>query len=567
MDGESSICLSDLVPALRWTRQEQIAEVMADPRLPADWWRSLTVVTTLTTLGVDVLCERLARLAVARWDHVPLTDMLPALLIREAEPEKPDWAPGPRPAPQPGWVRFRRLSPSDLRVWKSSLDLDVTAIIAAAFRDVLGRQIEERQAPPAPPATPHPGGQPAPHQPPPGQAPPFPGARPADTPLAAQAAAALLTPQQQPASPPFPGGQQQAPPLIPLVDNLFRSWHELERAVAVERLFAAQPVNLRALAQRMGVDRDQLSHAQRSAEERILHWLRSPDSAPLTRHLFTLTEWLGVAATEDQLVNADPGHTSPVPSLNTPLWRVLVALMPDRRLQDGWLIVGDIRMLQDRTRQVLAHRTADTDLVELLGQLGIRAHSAHAWLATLPPAAQTAPPAGATPALPKRPVPGSAPSAPNGAAPDPARAGAPPLPRRKPGAGGHHPPGYRDTAQHPPVPAGPVQPPAAPQPWVPDLSTPDNRHWHRIDVSVEHLRGEPVLVPEAYATQLGMRPGTLLSVTGPGDNAVVLVWRDRQPVFDSLQSVLLRLNARPGDHIYINVDGFRLDAQLHSTVA
>ncbi|MEO3812740.1 hypothetical protein ABGB17_27375, partial [Sphaerisporangium sp. B11E5] len=92
----------------------------------------------------------------------------------------------------------------------------------------------------------------------------------------------------------------------------------------------------------------------------------------------------------------------------------------------------------------------------------------------------------------------------------------------------------------------------------------DPRRWQRIDVTSEHLRGEPVPVPEGYATQLGMRPGTLLSVTGPGDNAVVLVWRDRQPVFDSLQPVLMRLNARPGDSVYVTVDGYRLDAQLTS---
>ena len=66
------------------------------------------------------------------------------------------------------------------------------------------------------------------------------------------------------------------------------------------------------------------------------------------------------------------------------------------------------------------------------------------------------------------------------------------------------------------------------------------------------------------AKQMGMRPGTLLSVTGPGDNAVVLVWRDRQPVFDSLQPVLMRLNARPGDSVYVTVNGYRLDAQLTS---
>ncbi|MEV4095052.1 hypothetical protein AB0J31_22655, partial [Streptosporangium saharense] len=101
----------------------------------------------------------------------------------------------------------------------------------------------------------------------------------------------------------------------------------------------------------------------------------------------------------------------------------------------------------------------------------------------------------------------------------------------------------------------PLHPPTSP--------ATDPSRWQRIEVTSEHLRGAPVAVPEGYATQLGMRPGTLLSVTGPGDNAVVLVWRDH-PVFDSLQPVLMRLNARPGDQVYVTVDGYRLDAQLPS---
>ena len=109
------------------------------------------------------------------------------------------------------------------------------------------------------------------------------------------------------------------------------------------------------------------------------------------------------------------------------------------------------------------------------------------------------------------------------------------------------------------VPTGmrPQTPPPPPSPAS------DPRRWQRIDVTSEHLRGAPVPVPESYAAQLGMRPGTLLSVTGPGDNAVVLVWRD-QPVFDSLQPVLMRLNARPGDSVYVTINGYRLDAQLTS---
>ncbi|GAA0913516.1 hypothetical protein GCM10009560_05770 [Nonomuraea longicatena] len=344
--------------------------------------------------------------------------------------------------------------------------------------------------------------------------------------------------------------------MVRVVDGLFRSMERLELAVAVHRLFAEDPVSLRTLAHKMLVERDMLSQAQRLAEERVLHWLRSSESAPVTGHMFRLTEWLGTAATQHQLIGADPAHPVMVPSLRTPLWRVLVTLMPDRRLQDGWLVVGDIHGLQGRTRQLLATAPSDSDRHELLEQLGIRRHSAQAWLDALPPEEPRSAPA--------------APSAPQQ-----------PLPRRTPGANGHH---HRGGTPIPAAPAGNIDPtaalatlsalsggrspmlagtPSTPPPPPPSPSS-DPRRWQRIEVTPEHLRGGPVPVPEGYAAQLGMRPGTLLSVTGPGDNAIVLVWQGNQPVFDSLQPVLMRLNARPGDQVYITVDGYRLEAQLTS---
>jgi hypothetical protein len=361
-------------------------------------------------------------------------------------------------------------------------------------------------------------------------------------------------------------------PMVAMVEALLRDWSPLEKAIAAERLFAAEPISLRALAHRLDVDREVLSQAQRSAEERVLMWMRSPDSAPLTGHLFGLTEWLGAAATQEQLISVDPSHPVLVPSLNTPLWRVLVALMPDRRLQDGWLVVGDLGGLQERTRQLLAANPGETDVVELLGKIGIRPHSAKAWLEALPK--EPSRPAGPGAHEAQRPA------APPGVT---TTGGLPALPRRTPGANNH----ARGGRPVPQV-GNQVDPQTAlaalsalsgqqhqrpngmpngmhnqaPPPPPPSPAS-DPRRWQRIDVTSEYLRGAPVPVPEAYAAQLGMRPGTLLSVTGPGDNAVVLVWRD-QPVFDSLQPVLMRLNARPGDSVYVTINGYRLDAQLTS---
>ncbi|WP_214110358.1 hypothetical protein [Acrocarpospora catenulata] len=638
MDAESTICLSDLVPALRWSRPQQVAEVLGDPRLPGGWWGSVALGRALGTTGLDWLCDRLARLAVSRMDHVTLTDLLPALQVHSVDPALPGW---PEPARSVitglgGWHRLRRLTPGDLQ--GPSIPASPEVVLTIVFREIFSHIRIEAPLPeaeaaagsstttPAAPAIPQQPGYAAPRTgPAPAQQAPLTGPLPPlqpGSPAPAESRPGLPQPgvpqpgrhtgpmpalpragaagdrvvSQQPGAhtgpmpavpasrngradtgsmpsvtPPVPSGPPSldqplaAPvsaseaPMVALLDGLFREWNPMERAVAAERLFAAEPVSLRTLAHQLGVDREALSTAQRAAEERVLLWLRSPDSAALTGHMFGLTEWLGAAATQEQLIGADPSHPIEVPSLRTQLWRVLVTLMPDRRLQDGWLVVGDLGSLRDRTRQILANKPADADVIEVLGQLGIRAHSAKAWLDSMPPA--TTLPRPAAPAAP------GAPADPNGS----------PLPRRTPGANGHQ---QRNGVPIPsmanagPDPAtalaalnaltGTPRPHLVPSPRTTSSPSADPRRWQRIDVTSGHLRGEPVAVPEGYAAQLGMRPGTLLSVTGPGDNAVVLVWRDRQPVFDSLQPVLMRLNARPGDSVYVTVDGYRLDAQLTS---
>src|SRR5690606_7237290 len=91
--------------------------------------------------------------------------------------------------------------------------------------------------------------------------------------------------------------------------------------------------------------------------------------------------------------------------------------------------------LQARTRRLLASAPPDADPVELLAELGIRAHSAKAWLEALPP----------EPA--QDPVAPSAPDAPPQ-----------PLPRRTPGANGHH---HRGGQPIPPATPGQIDPSAA----------------------------------------------------------------------------------------------------------
>ncbi|GAA2894278.1 hypothetical protein GCM10020220_100440 [Nonomuraea rubra] len=137
MEVESSICLSDLVPALRWSRPQQVAEALGDPRLPAGWWSSLALSKALGTAGLDWICDRLARLASSRWDHLPLADLLPALTVHHIDPALPGWPEATRTAITGlgGWQRLRRLSPSDLTTPSATPE----AVIGSVFREILGR--------------------------------------------------------------------------------------------------------------------------------------------------------------------------------------------------------------------------------------------------------------------------------------------------------------------------------------------------------------------------------------------------------------------------------------------
>lgn len=147
MEVESSICLSDLVPALRWSRPQQVAEALGDPRLPAGWWSSLALSKALGTAGLDWICERLARLASSRWDHLPLADLLPALTVHHIDPSLPGWPEATRTAITGlgGWQRLRRLSPSDLSTPSATPEV----VIGSVFREILGRIPAQREAPAA----------------------------------------------------------------------------------------------------------------------------------------------------------------------------------------------------------------------------------------------------------------------------------------------------------------------------------------------------------------------------------------------------------------------------------
>ncbi|MEV2277202.1 hypothetical protein AB0I72_16615 [Nocardiopsis sp. NPDC049922] len=376
-------------------------------------------------------------------------------------------------------------------------------------------------------------------------------------------------------------------PLVDLVDGLFRSWPDLERTVAAERLFATDPISIRVLSEQIAVDVSEIRAAQRRVEERLLRWLNSPEGAPITKHLRELSEQLGSATTIDRLINAHADHAVNVPTLHTPLWRVVITLFTDRRMHNGWLIADDPNRLRWQTRELLTDAPSLTEAGIRLGQIGIRQQELRAWLLSTPGVSLKDGHVFVDPSVPME-APASGSSGGSGArtenglpirrrpeghaAPAAEESPSAPAPEVRPHRAEYPPPA---TAHRPdPVPSGPipaVPPPSATAPTGPVapgdpamaarcFRAPDGRWWHRVDITADHLNGAPVAVPARYATHLGLQPGRLLCLTAPGADLLVLVWRD-QPAFDSLRPLLRRQAAQPGDRMFITVAGDRLDAR------
>ncbi|WP_067964290.1 hypothetical protein [Nocardiopsis trehalosi] len=336
-------------------------------------------------------------------------------------------------------------------------------------------------------------------------------------------------------------------PLVDLLEELFRGWADLERMVAAERLFAADPISIRLLADQLNVDLAAIRNAQRTVEERLLGWLASPEGEGITQHLADLSEQLGSVTTIDHLISAHPDHPVDVPSLGTPLWRVVITLFTDRRMHNGWLVSDDPQRLRWQTREMLGDAPSLTDAGLRLARIGIRQQSLRAWLLSTPGVSIRDGHVLVDPAVPmEAPAPAAGFGGHSGVAPEVAGSTTTnglPI-RRRPGA----------AAAPRPDPAPRVASAAR------CFRAPDGRWWHRVDVTGDHLNGAPVTVPPGYATHLGLQPGRLLCLTAPGADLLVLVWRD-EAAFDSLRPLLRRLSAQPGDRVFITVNGDRLDAR------
>ncbi len=647
MNAVSPICLTDLVPALYWSRPGDVAPVLRHSRLVDGWWRSLPVARVVDIAGPAWLSHSLARLAIDHWEHLRLAEFVPSLqeipvhTDEVAEPVR-----GAIRATAGSWEDLITVTPAAMRSWgfsnecgeidvigtvmwravysftrtASPAPLPSPGLVVEAVRTVVhwlpesapvhvrnaleylttatgAGSAETETAEPAedsaadtpqtpatrairtlralraqrdqdqPPetedssATPDTQATRTATGPVANHAPTRPGG------LASRARSPLMGPDRTLRRPSFgrpKDTRQEEPehgatadprvhPLVAPLEELFSSWEAIERTVAAERLFATEPVSIRVLAGQQHVEVSEIRNTQRSVEERLLRWLGSPPGTPITEHLRDLSEQLGTAATVDHLINAHADHPVEVPSLGTPLWRVLITLFTERRLNDGWLVSDDPQLLRWRTRELLGDAPSLTDAGVRLGRLGIRQQALRAWLLSTPGVTIRDGHVLVDPSTPMEP-----PAASYGGHTDPHPESSPTttangLPiRRRPSDAPEHdaePAHTAETAAAPGVPSSPRC-----------FRAPDGRWWHRVDVSSDHLNGAPVTVPPGYATHLGIQPGRLLCLTAPGADLLVLVWRD-QPAFDSLRPLLRRLSAQPGDRVFITVEHDRLDAR------
>ncbi|HLU73655.1 MAG TPA: sigma factor-like helix-turn-helix DNA-binding protein [Nonomuraea sp.] len=178
---------------------------------------------------------------------------------------------------------------------------------------------------------------------------------------------------------------QQDRPLPEVIDGLFATLDERQRAIARDRLYAGDRATLDELAQRFSVTRERIRQIERDLREHVEAWLGGPEAAPLVAHVTWLRGRLGSAAPADDLTAAVPWHRTELRTLGIPVWRFVRTLLTGYEETDGWLVAGGADDLREKTRQLFAdgpHPLAEA--VTMVAQLGVREDVAERWILAVP---------------------------------------------------------------------------------------------------------------------------------------------------------------------------------------
>ncbi|MEU6999461.1 sigma factor-like helix-turn-helix DNA-binding protein [Nonomuraea sp. NPDC046570] len=191
-----------------------------------------------------------------------------------------------------------------------------------------------------------------------------------------------------------PADQRQGTPVAParperpipvVVDEVFGALDDRQRAIARDRLYAAQRVTLDELAQRFSVTRERIRQIERDLRDHVEAWLAGADAAPLAAHLTWLRTRLGSAVPADDLAAAVPWHRTELATLGIPVWRFVRTLLTGYDQVDGWLIAGGADELREKTRQLFADGPRPlAEAVTMVTQLGIREDVAERWILAVP---------------------------------------------------------------------------------------------------------------------------------------------------------------------------------------
>ncbi|GAA4202248.1 hypothetical protein GCM10022252_58170 [Streptosporangium oxazolinicum] len=174
-------------------------------------------------------------------------------------------------------------------------------------------------------------------------------------------------------------------PLPELIDEVFATLDERQRAIARDRLYASQRATLDDLAQRFSVTRERIRQIERDLRDHVEAWLAKEDAAPLIAHVSWLRGRLGSAVPADDLAAAVPWHRTDLTTLGIPSWRFVRTLLTGYEQVDGWLVAGGADELREKTRQLFTDGPRPLDeAVTLASQLGIREDVAERWLIAVP---------------------------------------------------------------------------------------------------------------------------------------------------------------------------------------
>ncbi|MEU8524549.1 sigma factor-like helix-turn-helix DNA-binding protein [Streptomyces sp. NPDC048629] len=391
--------LADLLPGVRYADPQALADQLDDERLPLGWWHATPLVEAERLLGTESLVRSIAETLRALWPHLELGDALPVLRLLDTGTGRPGLIVGEVTEETLAALLGGVLDRLNGRRRVEERVRDAAGVVACWLAEDAPPEAWEalallrRLACGEDDDTPSPT-LPAPREP--------------EVPAAEEPAAAEPTPAEpEPAVPapsePAPAEPDTSPivttphtPTAPahLLDEPFAAfvrlaatWDERERAIAGLRLFAKEPETLGDLGDRFSVSRERVRQIERTILDAVARWLAYDEHGrAFAGHLAAVAELLGAVARVDEVraLHADHGRT--VDALGVPLGDVVARLLPERAVDGGWVVRGDIETLKSVMGDELLAACGDgplpwEDAVALAGRHGVRGEVLAGWVA------------------------------------------------------------------------------------------------------------------------------------------------------------------------------------------